>query len=235
MHHCRPRDRSPEIVAYTAPLRDPSCQPARNALRSKIPSMKTPPTLASQASTRYTALAIVLHWFLAAVIVVGFAIGLQMSDAPVSPARVRWINYHKWIGVTILGLSVLRLLWRFSHRPPTLPESMRPWQRNATRWVHGAMYLFFFIVPLAGWAYSSALGFHTVYLGLIRLPDLAPKDKALADLLIDVHATLAWTLATLVGVHIAAALKHHFIDKDGLLGRMWLRGGAQMLSKPGSQ
>src|SRR6266446_3257310 len=86
MHHCRPRERSPEIVAYTAPLRDPSCQPARNALRSEIPSMKTPPTLASQASTRYTALAIVLHWFLAAVIVVGFAIGLQMSDAPVSHA-----------------------------------------------------------------------------------------------------------------------------------------------------
>src|SRR2546430_17409484 len=126
MHHCRPRDRSPEIVAYTAPLRDPSCQPARNALRSEIPSMKTPPTLASPASTRYTALAIVLHWFLAAVIVVGFAIGLQLSDAPVSPARVRWINYHKWIGVTILGLSVLRLLWRVSCPPLPVPARITP-------------------------------------------------------------------------------------------------------------
>jgi len=161
----------------------------------------------------------------------GFLIGLQQSDAPVSPARVRWINYHKWIGITILGLSVLRLLWRFWHRPPTLPESMQPWQRKASDWVHRALYLFFFIVPLAGWAYSSALGFPVVYLGLVRLPDLAPKHKALADVLIDVHATLAWTLATLVGLHVAAALKHHFIDKDGLLLRMSLRVGLRKMAR----
>jgi len=180
---------------------------------------------------RYTTVAIVLHWFLAAAIVMGFLIGLQQSDAPVSPARVRWINYHKWIGITILGLSVLRLLWRFWHRPPTLPESMQPWQRKASDWVHRALYLFFFIVPLAGWAYSSALGFPVVYLGLVRLPDLAPKHKALADVLIDVHATLAWTLATLVGLHVAAALKHHFIDKDGLLLRMSLRVGLRKMAR----
>ena len=173
---------------------------------------------------RYTRVAIVLHWLLAAGIVAGFLIGLQMSDAPVSPTRVRWINYHKWIGITILALSVFRLLWRVRHRPPRLPESMQPWQRAASHWTHRGLYLFFFIVPLAGWAYSSALGFHVVYLGLIRLPDLAPKDKALADVLIQVHAALAWTLATLVGLHVAAALKHHLIDKDGLLLRMWWRG-----------
>jgi cytochrome b561 len=182
-----------------------------------------PPHPANRSSARYTIVAVVLHWFLAVVIVLGFLIGLQMSDEPPSPLRVRWINYHKWIGVTILGLSVLRLLWRFSHPPPTLPESMQAWQRIASNWVHRALYLFFFIVPVAGWAYSSALGFHVVYLGLIPLPDLAPKDKALADVLIQVHATLAWTLAALVGLHVAAALKHHFLDKDGLLARMSLR------------
>jgi len=182
-----------------------------------------PPLVATPRSgTRYTTMAILLHWFLAAAIVAGFVIGLQMSDEPVSPTRVRWITYHKWIGITILALSMLRLLWRLGHRPPTLPDSMQAWQRNASRWAHRSLYLFFFIVPLAGWAYSSADGFHVVYLGLIRLPDLAPKDKALADLLIEVHATLAWTLAVLVGVHVAAALKHHFIDRDSLLRRMWL-------------
>jgi cytochrome b561 len=180
--------------------------------------------MAARISPRYTTVAIVLHWFLAAVIVLGFVIGLTWADEPPSPMRVRWINYHKWIGLTILGLSVLRLLWRFSHRPPTLPESIQPWQRRASQWLHRILYLFFFIVPIAGWAYSSALGFHVVYLGLIPLPDLAPKDKALADLLIDVHATLAWTLATLVGLHVGIALKHHFIDRDGLLTRMSLRG-----------
>jgi cytochrome b561 len=177
------------------------------------------------ASSRYTTTAIVLHWLLAAALVVGFLIGLQMSDEPVSPTRVRWVGYHEWIGLTILWLSLIRLLWRLGHQPPTLPDSMPVWQRTASQWAHRALYLFFFIVPLVGWAYSSADGFHVVYLGRIRLPDLAPKDKALADLLIDVHSTLAWTLATLVGVHVVAALKHHFIDKDGLLRRMWPRAG----------
>jgi cytochrome b561 len=185
----------------------------------------------SRSPSRYTTVAIVLHWFLAAAILLGFLVGLQESDAPVSPARLRWINYHKWIGITILGLSVLRLLWRFSHRPPLPPESMQPWQRKASDWVYRALYVFFFIVPIAGWAYSCADGFHVVYLGLIPLPDLAPKNKALADVLIRVHATLAWTLATLVGLHVAAALKHHFIDKDGLLLRMWLRGGLRRVTR----
>jgi len=172
---------------------------------------------------RYTAPAIVLHWLLAAGIVLGFLIGLQMANAPVSPARVRWINYHKWVGLTILSLSAVRLLWRLAHRPPALPASMPGWQRRASQWMHGLLYLCFFIVPLAGWAYSSALGFHVVYLGLIPLPDLAPKDKALAEVLKQVHATLAWSLAALVGLHVATALKHQFIDKDGLLSRMSLR------------
>jgi len=183
------------------------------------PSMDMTSTPAGAAS--YTRVAIVLHWFLALIIVAGFTIGLWMADEPVSPTRVRWINYHKWIGITILAFSLFRLAWRIGHRPPHLPESMQPWQRAAALSVHRAMYLFFFLVPVVGWAYSSALGFQVVYLGLIPLPNLVPKDKALADTLIEVHAQLAWTLATLVGLHVVAALKHHWIDKDGLLRRMW--------------
>jgi len=185
----------------------------------------------STPAPRYSAPAIVLHWLLAAGIVVGFLIGLQMADAPVSPARVRWTNYHKWVGLTILALSALRLLWRLANRPPRLPASMRAWQRTASNCLHRLLYLCFFIVPIAGWAYSSALGFHVVYLGVIRLPDLAPKDKALAELLGQMHATLAWSLAALVGLHVAAALKHQFIDKDDLLARMWLRGRAPKASR----
>jgi cytochrome b561 len=177
-------------------------------------------------SGRYTRVAVVLHWLLAVAIAVGFVIGLLMADAPVSPTRVRWINYHKWTGLTILALSMVRLMWRFRHSPPGLPGSTRPWQRAASAWVHRLLYLLFFIVPVAGWAYSTAAGFHVSYLGLFQLPDLAPKDKALASVLIQVHATLAWTLAGLVGLHVAFALKHHFVDKDGLLLRMSLRWGA---------
>jgi len=183
--------------------------------------MTSIPASSVPAAVRYTPVAVFLHWFLALAIIAGFVVGLSMSDLPPTPARVRGINYHKWIGVTILWMSLLRLFWRLSHRPPSYPESMPAWQQRAALWGHRALYVFFFIVPLFGWAHSSALGFRTVYLGLIRLPDFVPKDKALAETLLNVHATLAWTLATLVGVHVVAALKHQLIDKDGLLGRMW--------------
>ncbi len=184
--------------------------------------MKTDAMGTAAMAGRYTPPAIVLHWLLAAAIIGALAVGLLISDMPVSPARVRWINYHKWIGITILALSVARLLWRLARRPPALPGVMPAWQRQVSEWTHRILYVCFFIVPLAGWAYSCAAGFHVVYLGWIPLPDLAPKDKALADVLKQVHATLAWSLAVLVGLHVLAALKHHFIDKDGLLWRMSL-------------
>jgi cytochrome b561 len=184
---------------------------------------RTPPT-----AERYNGAAIALHWLLAGCLTAAFLVGLQISDMPTSPTRIRWINYHKWAGITILTLSALRLLWRLAHLPPRLPAAMPRWQRQAALWGHRLLYLFFFVVPVAGWAYSCAAGFHVVYLGLVPLPDIAPKDKALADLLKQVHATLAWSLAALVGVHVAAALKHHFVDRDGLLWRMsWRRGPVQ--------
>jgi len=175
---------------------------------------------ASDAQGRYSGPAIAFHWLLAAALTLAFLIGLQASDLPVSPARIRWINYHKWCGITILALSTLRLLWRLAHRPPPPVPGMPRWQRLAAQWMHRALYVFFFCVPLAGWSYSSASGFPVVYLGLVRLPDLVHKDKALGVILGDVHATLAFSLAVLVVLHVAAAVKHHFVDKDGLLWRM---------------
>jgi cytochrome b561 len=174
----------------------------------------------STTPIRYSGPAIALHWLLAAGLACSFTIGLWIADLPTSPTRIRWINYHKWAGITILTLSALRLLWRLSHRPPQPPAGMPRWQVLAAAWGHRLLYLCFFIVPVAGWAYSCAAGFHVVYLGLLPLPDIAPKDKALAELLKQLHGTLAWSLAVLVAVHVAAALKHHFVDKDGLLWRM---------------
>jgi cytochrome b561 len=180
-------------------------------------------TGAAAGAGRYGSGAVALHWLLAVGLVATFLVGLQASDMPVSPQRIRWINYHKWCGITILALSALRLLWRLGHRPPPMPAMPRL-QFLVAQWTHRVLYLCFFAVPLAGWAYSCAAGFHVVYLGLVRLPDLVSKDKALADVLHDVHFTLAWTLAVLVGLHVAAAFKHHFLDRDGLLWRMSLRG-----------
>ncbi|MBB2487090.1 cytochrome b [Mitsuaria sp. WAJ17] len=168
---------------------------------------------------RYTATAMALHWLLAVAIVGAFGMGLYMSDLPLSPTRLKLFNWHKWAGMTILALSTLRLLWRLGHRPPAdLP--MPAWQARAAHAVHFLLYLTFFAVPLSGWAYSSAAGFPIVWFGVLPLPDFVPIDKALAHQLKELHELLAWGLALLVLAHVAAALKHHLIDKDGLLLRM---------------
>jgi cytochrome b561 len=169
---------------------------------------------------RYSSTAIAFHWLLALAIVGAFCFGLYMTGLPFSPARLKLYNWHKWAGVTILFLSAARLLWRLSHRPPA-DVPMPAWQAKAAHAAHGLLYLFFFAVPLAGWAYSSAKGFSIVWFGVLPLPDFVPKDEALAETLKALHKYLAFGLAAVVLAHVGGALKHQFIDRDGLLARMW--------------
>jgi len=187
----------------------------------------TPPTLRGMdrsSISRYHSVSILLHWLLALALAGIFVVGLYMADLPFSPQRLKLYNWHKWAGVTILTLSALRLLWRVTHRPPALPatiaDAMPAWQRTAYSATHMAMYALFFIVPLVGWAYTSAAGFPVVLFGVLPLPDFVAASKPLADMIKPWHETSAWALAALVALHSAAALKHHFVDKDGLLLRM---------------
>ena len=171
-------------------------------------------------ATRYSGLAIALHWLLALALFGSFSVGLYMADLPFSPARLKLYNWHKWAGITILALSGLRLVWRLTHRPPAdLP--MPQWQRRAAHATHLALYALFFAVPLAGWAYSSAAGFPVVVYGVLPLPDFVPVSKELAEALKSLHQLLAFSMAALVLGHIAGALKHQLLDRDGLLLRMW--------------
>ncbi|HPO19428.1 MAG TPA: cytochrome b [Rubrivivax sp.] len=175
-----------------------------------------PPPAAKQ---RYDNVAIGFHWLLALLLVCAFAVGTYMSDLPFSIQRVKLVNWHKWAGITILALTLLRLTWRWRHAPP--PDAPAPpWQQRAAHLTHAALYALCLVVPLAGWAYSSAVGVPIVWFGVLPLPDLLAKDKALADQIKPWHAALAYALAALVLVHVAAALKHHFVDGDGLLARM---------------
>jgi len=175
---------------------------------------------AAGSAPRYTRTAIALHWLMALLIVSTLCLGWYMSGLKFSPLRIRLFNYHKWIGITILTLAAARLLWRLFHRPPPLPATIPPWQRFAAHAGHALLYLLFFMTPLAGWAYSSAAGFPIVYLGMIPLPDLVAPDKALAQNLERVHAVFAYTLAVLVSIHVAAALRHGFERPRGYLRRM---------------
>lgn len=177
-----------------------------------------------QKITHYSALAMFLHWLLALGLVGMFAVGLYMADLPFSPQRLKLYNWHKWAGVSILALSILRLVWRLVRRPPVLPQSielaMPRWQLQAFHATHVAMYALFFIVPLVGWAYSSAAGFPIVVFGVLPLPDFVPVSKELAALIKPWHQSTAFALAGLVLMHVAAAVKHQFIDKDKLINRM---------------
>ena len=172
-----------------------------------------------EPAVRYDPVAIAAHWLLALLIVLNLALGIFMHDLPLSPLQLKLFNWHKWAGVTILALSALRLLWRLTHAPP--PDVPMPaWQRRAAHAVHAALYALFFIVPLAGWGYSSATGFPVVWFGVLPLPDWAPVDRAWADALKAVHRMSALALGLLMLLHVAAALKHHMHDRDGLLHRM---------------
>lgn len=176
--------------------------------------------MSSASSNRYGITAITLHWLLAVAIVGSFGVGLYMADLPVSPQKLKLFNWHKWAGITILALSTLRLLWRLTHRPPA-DVPMPAWQQRASHIVHGLLYVLFFAVPLAGWAYSSAAGFPVVVFGVLPLPDFVPVSDSLADALKLVHKAFAFALGMLVLGHVGAALKHHVLDRDGLLLRMW--------------
>jgi cytochrome b561 len=178
----------------------------------------------SSAPMRYTSVAVLLHWILALALIGLIGFGLYMTSLPFSPARLKLYNWHKWAGVTVLALSALRLLWRVTHRPPALPaaigQAMPAWQHWAHHGTHHLLYVLFFAVPLLGWAYSSAAGFPIVLFGMWPLPDWVAPNPEWAEMLKPLHKLSAFALAGLVVLHIAAALKHQWVDKDGLLSRM---------------
>ena len=170
---------------------------------------------------RYTSTAIALHWLLAILIVGTFTLGLVMTDIPgLSMAKLNYYSWHKWAGVTVLALAAARLLWRLAHRPPAYPDTMPSWQRGAAHGLHGLLYVLMFAVPLSGYFYTLAAGVPVVYFKLVELPVLIAPDPALKPVLKGVHYWLNMLLATLVGLHVAAALKHQFVDRDGIVRRM---------------
>lgn len=168
----------------------------------------------------YTRTAIALHWLMALLIFTAFPLGVIAHEMAFSPDKLRLMSYHKWLGVTILLLLIIRLAWRLGHKPAPLRQSIPLWQQKAATAVHVLLYVLLFAIPLSGWLMSSAKGFQTVYLGVLPLPDLVGKDKPLGEVLSEVHEMLNFTMLALVVLHVLAAIKHQFVDRDGTLARM---------------
>lgn len=171
-------------------------------------------------SSRYTPTAIFLHWLLALGLVGTFALGFYMQGLPLSPGKLKLYSWHKWAGMSLLALAVVRLAWRMSHPAPALPSGMGAWARRAAHAGHWALYGLMLAIPLSGWLMSSAQGFSVVWFGVLTLPDLVPRNAALGAALKNVHITLNYALLLAVTGHVAAALHHQVVKKDALMGRM---------------
>jgi cytochrome b561 len=170
---------------------------------------------------RYTTPAIALHWLIAVLIIGTFTLGLVMTDIPgLSPTKLKYFSWHKWAGVTVLLLATVRLLWRLFNRAPGYPSDMPAWQRQAAHALHGLLYVLIFAVPLSGYFFTLAAGVPVVYFGLFQLPVVIQPDPELKIVLKAVHYWLNMLMAGLVGLHVAAALKHLLVDRDRIMQRM---------------
>ena len=169
---------------------------------------------------RWGAIAQLLHWLIVLFIVAQFTLATLFEQLPAGAKKLTLLSRHKSIGITILMLALVRLAWRWSNPTPTLPDTLKPYERALARLTHALLYVLLFAVPLSGWLMSSARGFPVSWFGFLQLPDLVPKNKVLYEALLTTHGILAWTLGIVATVHLVAALKHHFVLKDDVLRRM---------------
>lgn len=204
--------------------------------------MKPTPTVVSlphpalpHHAAQYTRVAMFLHWSVALLMIANAVLGLTASRLPegtLSGDMLRLlIDTHKSIGITVLALSIVRVIWRVTHRPPPLPSVMPGWERVFAHAVHGGLYALIFLLPLSGWAHDSAwvaAASHPMYLfGIVPWPrigvimSLAPDLKeSLHEWFGTLHTACGYALYALLGLHVLGALKHHWIDRHPVLSRM---------------
>lgn len=169
---------------------------------------------------RYSSPAIALHWLIALALFGLVGLGFYMTGLPFSPGKLQLYSWHKWAGVTVFLLVLVRLMVRIVKRPPPLPADMPRLFQLAAHAGHMMLYLLMLAIPLSGWLMSSAKGFQTVWFGVLPLPDLLARDLALGDKLAGAHLALNILLLLVVAGHVLAALVHQFVQKDGTLYRM---------------
>jgi cytochrome b561 len=171
---------------------------------------------------KYSKIAILFHWLIALLIGANILLANLAEDLP-RAARAAYMSPHKAIGISILILTVGRILWRLTHRPPALPETVTGWQAKAGHSAHILFYVLMIAMPLTGWLMIGANGKAAPvdFFGLFTLDMAVGKNAMLADIGHEGHELLATPLIILIGLHILGALKHQFIDKLPFVQRMW--------------
>lgn len=161
-----------------------------------------------------------LHWLIAVLIVVMASLGWYMTTLDISPTMFELYALHKSIGVTVFTLVILRLAWRLSNPTPALPGHMPPAERWLAHASHGLLYLILFAMPVSGYVINSAADFPLNIFGLFTIPNVIPESEPIKEAAEGVHETLIWVLVAVLVLHVAGALKHHFVDRDDVLRRM---------------
>ncbi|MEP7246841.1 MAG: cytochrome b [Gammaproteobacteria bacterium] len=171
-------------------------------------------------TVRWGSAAQLLHWAIVALIITQFVLANMSNHLPLGMAKLAVLARHKSVGITILGLAILRLLWRWVNPTPGLPNTLKPYERVLAKLTHVLLYALIFAMPLTGWVMSSARNFPVSWFNLVQLPDLVGPNRPLYDVLHQTHEILAFTLIGVAVLHAAAAIKHHFVLKDDVLRRM---------------
>lgn len=174
--------------------------------------------------TEYGAVTKTFHWTIAVIVLILLPLGIFMGDMPMGLAKLQAVNLHKSLGMTVLLLVIARICWHIYSNRPDEVETIKPWERIGAKIMHYSLYVLLLAQPLTGWIFSSAKGRAVNVFGLFTLPNLVGTDKVTGKTyghtFNELHSVLGWIILILVCLHIAAALKHHFIDKDRVLTRM---------------
>ena len=176
--------------------------------------------MTAESQARYSTGAMLFHWIIAIAVIVNWRIA-ENAEHLEGAARSAAIAPHKAIGIAILALTILRLLWRLSHKAPPMPDTMAGWEKGLAKAVHVIFYVMLIGLPIGGWLAGSYATSPVDFFGLFTVP-MAPVEQnyEAAKSIIGLHGTGGKAMLILVGLHILGALKHTFIDKSGGLGRM---------------
>jgi len=177
--------------------------------------------MVNDAQPRYTRTAILLHWLILALLIAQYAIAWTMPHIGRNTPVTTLISLHFSIGVLILGVIVVRLIWRIIHGEPAHEAGVPPWQVRSARVIHRLLYLLLVVVPVLGWINASYRGMPVTFFGLVQMPPLVGAHDAAWRWTGDIHTLVAeYAILPLVGLHVTAALYHYFIRRDDVLQRM---------------
>ena len=172
------------------------------------------------------ALSKALHWLIVLLIINQWIIA-ERAEALTGFAKLKALGYHKSFGMTILMLAIIRLVWRWMNPVPDLRAETKPWERALAKISHVLLYGLIFAMPITGWLMSSAKTYSVSWFNLFAFPNLVGKNDRVYHLMNDLHHLLFAALVIVAALHIAGALKHHFIDKNDVLKRMLPFGGVE--------